>query len=119
MKTKTWIMLLAAVLAVCLGLSIPLLMPGEEASYAQIYSDGQLMHYVDLRVDQEFHITTYSGGTNTVTVKDGKIAVTEANCPDHYCMDRGFCNSGAQIVCLPNRLVIRFVGEQPIDAVVG
>lgn len=119
MKTRTWIVLLGAVLAVCLGLSVFLLVPGEESTFAEIISDGQVMHVVDLRFDQEIPITTAGGGSNTVTVKDGKIAVTEANCPDHYCMARGYCNSGAQIVCLPNKLVIRFLGEQTIDAVVG
>ena len=119
MKTKTWILLLAVILVVCLGLSIPMLLPGEAAAYAEIISDGQVMHIVDLNMDREITITTNNGGRNVITVKGGKIAVTEASCPDHYCMDRGYCNSGTQIVCLPNRLVIRFLGEQPIDAVVG
>ena len=58
-------------------------------------------------------------GSNTVTVKDGKIAVTAADCPDHYCMERGFCDSGTQIVCLPNRVIIKFQGEQEIDGAAG
>ena len=119
MKTRTWIVLLGVLMALCLGLSIPLLMPGEAATHAEIISDGQLMHTVDLRIDREIYITTADGGRNVVTVKDGKIAVTDATCPDHYCMHRGFCNSGAQIVCLPNKLVIGFVEAQEIDAVVG
>ena len=119
MKTKYWIMLFAVLLAVCLGAGIFLMMPGEAATHADIVSDGQLMHTVDLRIDREITISAYNGGRNTITIKDGKIAVTDATCPDHYCMHRGYCNSGTQIVCLPNRLVIRFVGEQPIDAVVG
>ena len=119
MKTRTWILLFAVLLIACLGLSIPLLFPGEDASRAEILIDGKLVRSVDLHIDQHFTLDTHNGGQNTVTVRDGKIAVTEANCPDHYCMERGFCNSGAQIVCLPNRLVIRFVGEQEIDAVVG
>ena len=119
MKTKYWIALLAAILVVCLGLSIPLLLPGEDAQYAQLISDGQLMKVVDLNFDQEIHITTTNGGSNTITVKDGKIGVTGATCPDHYCMDRGMCSGGAQIVCLPNRLVIRFGGGQSVDTVAG
>ena len=119
MKTRTWILLFAAALMVFGGLSLPLLLPGEAATYAEISSQGSLLKTVDLRTDQEFSVDTPNGGHNVVTVKDGKIAVTQANCPDHYCMNRGFCNSGTQIVCLPNRLVIRFLGEQPIDAVVG
>ena len=119
MKTKYWILLFAVLLTVCLGLSLPMLLPGEAATHAEIVSNGQVIHTVDLRMGRQIRITTDNGGSNVVTVKDGKIAVTEANCPDHYCMQRGYCNSGAQIVCLPNRLVIRFLGEQGIDAVVG
>ncbi|MGM9549840.1 MAG: NusG domain II-containing protein [Faecousia sp.] len=118
MKTKTWILLIAAVAVVCLGLSILLLIPGDAAAYAEISSGGTVIKTVDLRVDQQFSVAAENGGSNTVTVRDGRIAVTQASCPDHYCMDRGFCSSGTPIVCLPNRLVIRFVGEQPIDAVV-
>ena len=119
MKTKTWILLFILLLTACLALSIPLLIPGEAASHAEITSQGKVLKTVDLHIDQEFTVETPEGGRNVVTVKDGKIAVTEANCPDHYCMNRGYCNSGTQIVCLPNRLVIRFLGEQTIDAVVG
>ena len=119
MKTQYWIALFALLLVACLGLSIQLLMPGEDAAYAEIISDGQVMQVVDLKIDRELHITTAEGGRNTITVKNGKIGVTQATCPDHYCMDRGMCSSGVQIVCLPNRLVIRFVGQQAVDAVVG
>lgn len=119
MKNKYWIALIAIILAVCIGLSIPLLTAEETAAYAEIVSDGQVMHVVDLNIDREIHITTADGGKNTVTVKDGKIGVTEANCPDHYCMDRGMCSGGVQIVCLPNRLIIRFQGQQTVDTVVG
>jgi len=119
MKTKTWILLLTALLTVCLLLTLPVLFPGEDALYAEVRSQGQLVRTVDLRVDQEFTVDTPKGGHNVVTVKAGKIAVTEANCPDHYCMQRGFCSSGAQIVCLPNQLVIQFTGPQTVDSVVG
>ena len=119
MKTRTWILLLAAVLILCMGAGFFLLSPGDSAAFAEITSQGKVLKTVDLRIDQEFTVTTPGGGSNTVTVKNGKIAVTQASCPDHYCMERGFCDRGAQIVCLPNRLVIRFLGEQSIDAVVG
>ena len=119
MKTKTWILLIAAAAAVFLGLSIFLLLPGGTADFAEISSGGTVVKTVDLRVDQQFTVTAENGGSNAVTVRDGRIAVTQADCPDHYCIERGFCGSGTPIVCLPNRLVIRFVGEQSVDAVVG
>jgi hypothetical protein len=94
------------------------MMPGNNSTQAEIWLDGELYKTVDLRIDQEFVVRS-DRGSNTVTVKDGKIAVTAADCPDHYCMDRGYCAGGTQIVCLPNRLVIQFAGEQGIDGVVG
>lgn len=119
MKTKYWIGLLGAVLVLCLGLSVMLLKPGEEASLAEITSEGRIIKTVDLGTDQSFAVDTKDGGHNVVTVQGGKIGVTEANCPDHYCMDRGMISSGTQIVCLPNRLVITLVGQTEIDAVAG
>ena len=118
MKTKYWILLFSALLILCLGAGILLMMPGEDATHARILSDGKVLHTVDLRLEQEFEIEN-GNGRNVVTVSDGKIGVTEANCPDHYCMARGMCAGGTQIVCLPNGLIIEFLGEQPIDAIIG
>ena len=118
MKTKMWIGIFAAVLAVCLGLSLWLLMPKSDAEFVEIWSDGVLIDTWSLGVNQSLTVG-YADGYNVVTVKGGKVAVTEATCPDGYCMNRGFCSSGAQIVCLPNRLVLKFVGQQELDAVVG
>lgn len=117
MKTKFWALLLAGLLLLCVAASVLLLRPGQ-AQQAQIWSEGKLVMTVDLRIDQ-VHTVATARGTNVITVENGAIAVTSADCPDGYCMDRGFCTGGAQIVCLPNRLVIAFVGKQEIDGVVG
>ena len=117
MKTKYYIAILAAALLICLGLTF-LTMGGEEASRAKITGNGRLVRIVDLAVDQEFTVET-DDGYNVVTVKDGKIAVTEASCPDHYCMARGFCAGGAQIVCLPHGLVLKFQKTDTIDSISG
>lgn len=118
MKTKTWIFGIVLVLLLCVGLSLWLLLPGTPADAVQVFSEGKLLYTLPLNIDNQVTVTT-ALGTNVVTVKDGKVAVTEADCPDHYCMDRGWCNSGAQIVCLPNRLVLGFTGEQSIDGISG
>ncbi|MBO4938187.1 MAG: NusG domain II-containing protein [Oscillospiraceae bacterium] len=117
MKSKYLAAGLGALLIICLAISF-LLTGGTPAVRAEISSEGQVLRIVDLGIDQEFTVCTDSG-SNTVTVKDGKIAVTDADCPDGYCMERGFCDSGTQIVCLPHRLVIRFLGHQEIDGISG
>ena len=118
MKSKTWAMILGGVLAVCLTASVLLFLPREPAAYAEIWSDGERIETVSLSVDRVLTVES-KYGTNVVTVKDGKIAVTEADCPDHCCMERGWCGSGTQIVCPPNRLVIKFRAEQASDGIAG
>lgn len=118
MKTRMWILLLASMLVLSIGLSLWLLWPRTDASLVEVWSDGKLLYQLDLRVDRQITVEGEKG-TNVITVQDGKIAVTAADCPDHYCMDRGFCAGGSQIVCLPNRLVLRFVSKQEIDGMTG
>lgn len=117
MKTKLWIAILVLVLAACAGLSMWLLWPSQ-AKAVEVWSEGKLMQTLPLSEDRTVEVVS-ANGTNTVTVRDGKVAVTEADCPDGYCMDRGFCSGGAQIVCLPNRLVLKFVGETEVDGIAG
>ncbi len=118
MKNKTWAILIGAVLLLCIGLSILVLLPGQAATRAEILLDGKLYKTVDLRIDQEIRVES-ERGFNIITVAGGKIAVSQASCPDHHCMNRGFRDRGTAIVCLPNRLVIEFVDGEVIDGAVG
>ncbi|MBQ3049813.1 MAG: NusG domain II-containing protein [Oscillospiraceae bacterium] len=117
MKNKYWIAIIGVVFVLCAAL---VFFPGKEAAAqsAQVVSEGKIIRILDLNEAQEFTVAV-DGGYNTITVKDGKIAVTAADCPDQYCVRQGFCNSGAQIVCLPHALVISFLGESEIDGAVG
>lgn len=118
MKTKSWIIALSVVAAVCLGLSLWLLLPNQQATAVKIISQGKVLNTLPLSEDTTFSVVTPKG-TNVVTIQGGKVAVTQADCPDKYCMARGFCAGGAQIVCLPNRLVLEFTGKTNIDGVTG
>ena len=117
MKNKYWILIFGVLFALCLAMA---LLPSLDApaEMAQV-KYGNSFLTVRLDEDQEFTIASDDGGYNIVTVKDGKIAVTQADCPDQYCVRQGFCNQGEQIVCLPHNLVISFVGESEIDGAVG
>ncbi len=118
MKNKIWILLFAALLVACLALSGILLRSGTAAAAVEVWSEGKHLYTLSLVQDRTLTVES-ANGTNEITVRDGKVAVTQADCPDHVCMKRGFCSGGAQIVCLPNRLVLKFVGEQDIDWVAG
>lgn len=98
-----------------------LFLPREESpvAYAEIYQDGKLLKTVMLSEDQEFTVT--GRYTNTVTVCDGKIAVTQSDCLGEDCVSCGWQGSaGRSIVCLPNGLEIRVVaGSSDVDFIVG
>ncbi|MBQ8797089.1 MAG: NusG domain II-containing protein [Oscillospiraceae bacterium] len=117
MKTKVWIGMIAGILVVCGILSLWLLRP-TQATSVEVWSEGKLIKTLSLEKNQTITVETETG-RNVVTVKDGKVAVTEANCPDKVCVNRGWCSGGAQIVCLPNKLILKFVGENAIDGVAG
>jgi len=117
MKTKNWILMLGTVLLLCLGLSL-LLLSGQVSDRVEVWSDGELVQTLSLLEDQTLKVES-KWGSNTVTVLAGKVAVTQADCPDGHCMARGYCDSGLAIICLPNRLELRFPGKQSQDSVVG
>ena len=119
MRSWKWIAILGILLIICMVSGHFLLSGNQDAEAAQIISDGKILRTVNLNVDQEFTVPGAKGGYNIVTVRNGQIAVTEASCPDHYCMHRGFLSGGTDIVCLPNKLVIRFLGQQEVDSAVG
>lgn len=118
MKNRSWALILGATLVLCLGLSLWLLWPKTDAQQVEIWSQGALYCTLSLGEDQSVQIEC-DAGTNTVTVENGKVAVSFADCPDQYCVKRGFCSGGASIICLPHRLEIRFVGQQQIDGAAG
>jgi hypothetical protein len=86
--------------------------PVDNPRYADVFSDGELIRRVDLSdtgAVYEFTVET-ERGVNTISVSDGKIAVSDADCPDKICIMQGYKSGGAPIICLPHRVEIRFVG---------
>lgn len=118
MKTKSWIIILCVVTVVCIGLSMFLLLPKEQVTAVKVISEGKVLQTLPLAEDTTFSVIKPQG-INIVTIQNGKVAVTQADCPDQYCVQRGWCSGGAQIVCLPNRLVLEFVGQSTVDGVAG
>lgn len=90
-----------------------------ETPMAEIYLDGTLIRQIPL--DTPVEITVTGDYSNTVTVRDGKIAVTGSDCPGGDCIHSGWISaSGRSIVCLPNRMEIRIVAVSgEVDFVVG
>ncbi|MCB5474411.1 MULTISPECIES: NusG domain II-containing protein [Blautia] len=69
----------------------------------RITVDGKEFGTYSLSKNQVIHI----GDTNVCEIKDGKVTMIEATCPDHYCMkQKAVDEHGGSIICLPNKVVI-------------
>ena len=112
MKTnRFWPVVLGGVFVLCVvcALLFPrLVSPGLQA---QVIQHGQVLYTLSLDKDQSLTIAAPNGGSNTVTVEQGRVCVSHATCPDQVCVKQGWVDSAATpIVCLPNGLVIHVQG---------
>lgn len=117
-KTKA----LAAAAAVIFAVSViwcAVILLRPKGRRAKIIQDGKVLYTLDLSREKDRLIEVeYQGRRNIIEIKDGRIRVREADCPDHICMDMGWLED-TPIVCLPNRLVIEFAdgnGETDVEA---
>lgn len=69
----------------------------------RITVDGKEYGTYSLSEDQVISI----GDTNICEIKDKKVKMIQADCPDHLCMkQKAIGEAGGTIVCLPNKVVI-------------
>ncbi len=81
-----------------------------EASYVEVTSAGNGRETYPLAVDR---IIEVEGTGNRIEIKDGSVRMTDTDCPDELCIRTGsISKSGQTIVCLPNRVTVRIVGEE-------
>ena len=115
---RTWILLfclLAAVLA-----AVWFLLPSKAAALAGVYQDGALLMTLAPQTEQTVTVEG-PAGKNVIVVENGEIFVQEADCPDGVCVKHGpLSENGTPIICLPNRLVIRWLsGTSEVDGISG
>jgi hypothetical protein len=122
MRTKLILALLIGAVAVSAAVLL-LQGRGTRASVARITRDGVLLEEIDLTKTQApFSFLLEDGrGRNLISVEQGRIRVSEADCPDQICVDQGWISAGTvPIVCLPHRLMIQIVGgEEGLDGGAG
>lgn len=78
------------------------------AEYAEVICDGKELMQIPMNKDDSY---TPEGikGHMTITVKNGKIAVTRSDCTGQQCVNTGYISAGS-IVCAPNKAVITVHG---------
>lgn len=104
-KKADIILAVAILLAVVIYVGASLLTATAGAK-AVITVDGEEYGAYPLNTDTTVEVNT-SFGSNTVLIKSGKVTVSNADCPDGYCVSHIAVDSvGETIVCLPHRVVI-------------
>ena len=121
MKLKIKILIAVAAVIFAAGvIASVIVLNAPKKNNVQIKSGGKVLYTLDLsqEPDRSFEIKTDSG-SNTVEIKDGRIRVSAADCPDKTCVRMGWLDSAAMpIVCLPHDLVIAFTdADGGVDAI--
>jgi len=105
MKKKDMI-LIVAVLAISLISLAAIKMTQKDGKEVIVTVDGKEVYKTSIKKDQIYQIPE-ENGTNVMQIKDGKVTMIEATCPDHYCMkQKAVDEHGGSIICLPNKVVI-------------
>ena len=119
MKHKIIIVIIAAVFILGVIGSV-LVLTSAPKNTVNIIRDGKVLYTVDLSTAENKMINIPCGDHfNNVEIRDGKIRVESADCPDQTCVNMGWLSSSAMpIVCLPHHLVIEFTdSDGGVDAV--
>lgn len=113
-KKLNLILILVIAAVACAGLFTTRLMGANtDADTATVViRDGeQNVYELPLGQDATKTITT-DLGTNVIEIKDGRVHVEEADCPNQDCVHQGWIDAaGQQIVCLPHKLTVDIVDE--------
>lgn len=99
----------------------------KQGGLAIVYEDNKPIMEIRLDIDGEHNIYSYDGGdepsgVNTARVRDGKLWIEYADCPDGICVSQGkISKTGESIICLPHHKVIVVErGEDPVvDGISG
>lgn len=106
-RRNTLILLAVLGILILTGFAVNKLYFGKKGAKAIIQQNGKIIAELPLSRDTTLETDDTFGGTNTIVVKDGKVAVTEANCPDLVCVyTNAASHTGEVIACLPHGLII-------------
>ena len=87
----------------------------------EVSVDGETMGTYPLAEAREISLPKAEGETNRLLIAEGKARMEWADCPDQICVEhKAISHGGEEIVCLPNRIVVRILEEEgkgQLDAV--
>lgn len=120
-KRKADIILIVLLLVLCAVIfGVIQIFVKKDGAVAVVKVDGKIVEELDLKSENMIEVGGYDGGVNKIEVKDGKVRMTYADCPDELCVKTGWISkTGETIVCLPHRVVVEIKGvSSGVDSIV-
>lgn len=92
--------------------------PAGRDSRTAVIRRGDVRYELSLDKDGLF---CFDGIDAEFEVKNGRIRLTKASCPDKICEKTGYIgSSGQSIICVPNKITVAVVGsDESVDVTVG
>ena len=115
-KKKDAVLILTVLLIAGAAFGVHEFAGGDGADTVTVKVDGKVTGTYPLAKDQKIRI---NGGTNILTIKNGKAKMTDADCPDQLCVHQKAASKNHEsIICLPNKADMRNSGRLNIRSMV-
>ncbi|MCR1951719.1 MULTISPECIES: NusG domain II-containing protein [unclassified Clostridium] len=113
------LMLLSFLPEIILGASVG---KGYNNTYAEITVSGRIYKTIPLsehKGEETIEVKT-KDGINVIKIRDNKIGIIEADCPDKVCMNPEYIEKpGQSLVCLPHKVMVEIKGKIDDDIILS
>ena len=100
-----------------LVLLIAFLLTSKGGELVQVRVSGKVVATYSMEQDGEYTIEGKNEGQNIVVIKNKKVYMKKADCPDKVCVNQGKISKvGQSIICLPHQVVVEILEKKDISS---
>ena len=100
-----------------LVLLIAFLLTSKGGELVQVRVSGKVVATYSMEQDGEYTIEGKNDGQNIVVIKNKKVYMKKADCPDKVCVNQGKISKvGQSIICLPHQVVVEILEKKDISS---
>lgn len=115
-KYKKDIILIGVILGVAVLLFVLFQVTKKPGKYVVITQNGKEIAKYALNEDRQISIPYQENQYNVLVIQDQKAYISSATCPDQLCVkQRSISKVNETLVCLPNKMVVKVIGDEPSD----
>ena len=100
-----------------LVLLIAFLPTSKGGELVEVRVSGKVVATYSMEQDGEYTIEGKNDGQNIVVIKNKKVYMKKADCPDKVCVNQGKISKvGHSIICLPHQVVVEILEKKDISS---